>query len=144
MFDDFKDSQHIAYSLLINSINNDKVSHAYLIDGNNNEDAFDFVMSFVKMLLCINHYSNYDNCDGCNQCKRIDDHNFSEVKIIESDSLIIKKEQLLELQSEFSRIGIENNKRVYIIRDCDKMNKHAANSLLKFLEEPEKGIIAIA
>ena len=35
------------------------------------------------------------------------------------------------------------NDRIYIIKDCDKMNKQASNSLLKFLEEPVPGIIAI-
>lgn len=143
MFDDFKDSQFVAYSLLCNSIRNNKLSHAYLIDGNNNECAFDFVLALVKMIICDKHYSNFDKCANCNKCNRIDDGNYTEVKIIETDSLIIKKEQLLELQSDFSRTSIEGDNRVYIIKDCEKMNKQAANSLLKFLEEPEKGIIAI-
>lgn len=143
MFDDFKDGQFVSYSLLCNSVRNNKLSHAYLIDGNNNEYAFDFVMAFVKMIICDKHYSNFDKCANCNKCNRIDDGNYTEVKIIESDSLIIKKEQLLELQSDFSRTSIEGNNRVYIIKDCEKMNKQAANSLLKFLEEPEDGIIAI-
>lgn len=143
MFDDFKDSQFVAYSLLCNSIRNNKLSHAYLIDGNNNECAFDFILALVKMIVCDKHYSNFDKCVNCNKCNRIDDGNYTEVKIIETDSLIIKKEQLLELQSDFSRTSIEGNNRVYIIKDCEKMNKQAANSLLKFLEEPEEGIIAI-
>lgn len=143
MFDDFKESQFVAYSLLTNAIRNNKMSHAYLIDGNNNEYAFDFVMSLVKMIVCDDHYSDYSKCDKCNRCKRIDDGNYTEVKIIESDTMMIKKEQLLELQNEFSKKGIEGNRRIYVIKDCDKMNKQASNSLLKFLEEPEDGIIAI-
>lgn len=143
MFDDFRESQYIAYSLLVNSIRNNKLTHAYLIDANNNDNAFDFVLSFVKTILCDNHYSNFNNCGNCSQCKRIDNGNYTEIKIIKPEGMIIKKEQLLELQSEFSRTSLEGNKRVYIIRDCDKMNKQASNSLLKFLEEPEEGIIAI-
>lgn len=143
MFDDFRDSQFIAYSLLANSIRNNKLSHAYLIDGNNNEYGFDFVISFVKMIVCDERYSNYDKCNNCNKCKRIDDGNYTELKIIESDSLVIKKEQLLDLQSDFSRTSIEGTNRIYVIKDCEKMNKQASNSLLKFLEEPEDGIVAI-
>ena len=143
MFDNFKDSQFVAYSLLTNSIKNNKISHAYLIDGNNNEHAFDFVMSLVKVILCKYHYTNFDKCGSCNLCNRIDSGNYPEVKIISSDSLVIKKEQLLELQSDFSKISVEGDYRIYIIKDCDKMNKQASNSLLKFLEEPEEGIIAI-
>lgn len=143
LFDDFKDSQFIAYSLLVNSIKNDKISHAYLIDGNNNEYAFDFVMALVKALLCKNHYTNHDKCSFCNKCMKIDSGNYPELKIISSDSLVIKKEQLLELQSDFSRTALDSDRRIYIIKDCEKMNKQASNSLLKFLEEPEEGIIAI-
>ncbi len=143
MFDNFKDSQFVAFSLLTKSIKNNKISHAYLIDGNSNEHAFDFVMSLVKVILCKYHYTNFDKCGSCNLCNRIDSGNYPEVKIISSDSLVIKKEQLLELQSDFSKISVEGDYRIYIIKDCDKMNKQASNSLLKFLEEPEEGIIAI-
>ncbi len=139
------DSQNVSYCLLRNSLLKGRVSHAYLIDSNNYENAFDFVLSFVKMLFCNNHFSFYseERCRGCNLCKRIDDGNYSELRIIEADSFIIKKEQLIELQGDFSKSSIEGNYRVYIIKDCDKMNKQASNSLLKFLEEPVDGIIAI-
>ena len=143
MLDDFKESQFIAYSLLTNVIKNNKLSHAYLIDANNYEGSFDFVLAFIKSILCHNHHTNNTSCGDCNLCQRIQNHNYPEIKIIESESSIIKKEQLLELQSEFSRSSIEGNYRIYIIKDCDKMNKQASNCLLKFLEEPVPGIIAI-
>lgn len=140
MLDKFKDSQFVAYSLLTNSIKNNKLSHAYLFDANHYDEAFDFVLSFVKAIICGEHD---DFEDDCILCKRIQNNNYPELKIIESDSSVIKKEQLLELQSDFSRSSIEGVFRVYIIKDCDKMNKQAANCLLKFLEEPVDGIIAI-
>ena len=143
VLDDFKDSQFIAYSLLSNAIKNDKLSHAYLIDANHYDKSFDFVLAFVKTILCFHHYTSSSLCNDCNLCMRIENGNYPELKIIESDSSIIKKEQLLELQSEFSRSSIEGKYRIYVIKDCDKMNKQAANCLLKFLEEPVDGIIAI-
>lgn len=144
-FDDFKDSQNVSYTLLKNSIVRDRISHAYLFDTNNNDNAYEFVLSFIKMIICPNHYSNdsFGGCNNCSICHRIDGGNYPEIKVIESDSSVIKKEQLLELQSDFSTASIEGNYRIYIIKDCDKMNKHASNSLLKFLEEPTPGIIAI-
>lgn len=143
MLDDFKDSQFIAYSLLTNAIKNNKLSHAYLIDANHFEESFDFVLAFVKAIICGSHYTCSQSCDSCNLCQRIQNNNYPELKIIETDSAVIKKEQLLELQSDFSRSSIEGNYRIYIIKDCDKMNKQAANCLLKFLEEPVPGIVAI-
>lgn len=143
MLDDFKDSQFVAYSLLTNAIKNDKLSHAYLIDANKFEKSFDFVLSFVKSILCKSHYVNSDNCYNCNLCQRIQSNNYPELKIIESTGSVIKKEQLLELQNDFSLSSIEGKYRIYIIKDCDKMNKQASNCLLKFLEEPVSGVIAI-
>lgn len=143
MLEKFKDSQFVAYSLLVNAIRSNKLSHAYLIDTNHYEESFDFVLSFVKSIVCKNHYTNDNLCDICNLCQRIQNNNYPELKIIETDSNVIKKEQLLELQSDFSRSSLEGDYRIYIIRDCDKMNKQASNCLLKFLEEPVDGVIAI-
>ena len=96
MLDDFKNSQFIAYSLLCNALKKEKLSHAYLIDANNFEEAFDFVLAFVKSILCNSHYTNCNFCSNCNICKRVQNNNYPEVKIIETDSLIIKKEQFVK------------------------------------------------
>lgn len=139
MLDKYKDEQPILYNLLENSIKKDKISHAYLFETNNNPNSLDIVYSFVKELIC-----PYDKkCDNCSICKRIDDGNYLDVKVINPDGLQIKKEQLLDLQDEFSKVSIENNKKVYIINECEKMNLQASNSILKFLEEPIDNIIAI-
>ena len=142
MFKDFKDSQFVAYSLLTNAIKNNKLSHAYLIDANYFDKSFDFVLSFVKSVLCGNH-NTIEEEKECILCNRITNSNYPELKIIEADGLVIKKEQLIELQSDFSRSSLEGKYRIYIIKDCDKMNKQASNCLLKFLEEPVDNVIAI-
>ena len=139
MLDKYKDEQPILYNLLENSIKKDKISHAYLFETNNNPNSLDIVYSFVKELIC----PNDKKCDNCSICKRIDDGNYLDVKVINPDGLQIKKEQLLDLQDEFSKVSIENNKKVYIINECEKMNLQASNSILKFLEEPIDNIIAI-
>lgn len=143
MLNDFKDKQELAYNLLVKDIENNCVTHAYLIDENNYVDSYKMILSFVKAILCEHKYIDDSQCNGCLLCKRIDEGNYSELKIICADGMYIKKQQILELQQEFSRSAVEGKKRVYIIRDCDKMRTEAANSMLKFLEEPEDDIIAI-
>ena len=144
MLDDYKMSQDVAYSLVVNAIKRSKLSHAYLFNANGNDSVMDFVFAFIKTILCDNNYTSIsENCGSCNKCNRIKNNNYPEIKIIESDSFVIKKEQLMELQSEFSRSSIEGKYLIYIIKDCEKMNKQASNSILKFLEEPVPGIIAI-
>ena len=39
--------------------------------------------------------------------------------------------------------SLTNKNKVYIIEEVEKMNQHASNSLLKFLEEPAQNIYAI-
>lgn len=143
MLNDYKDKQLLAYNLFVKDIENNCVTHAYLIDENNYSDSFNMILSFVKAILCENKYLDDSKCSECSLCKRIDDGNYPEVKVISADGMYIKKQQITALQQEFSRSAVEGKKRIYIIRDCEKMRLEAANSMLKFLEEPEDGIIAI-
>jgi len=140
VLDSYVEKQHLAYNILMNEIINNHISHAYLIDENDNLEAFGMVMAFVKEILCIS-LTNNDEKEIL--CKRIDDGNYPEVKIIEPNGLLIKKGQILDLQQEFSKSSVEGNKRIYIIRDADKMRSETANSMLKFLEEPDNNIVAI-
>lgn len=133
MLEEYEKKEPIIYRQISNSIKNG-LSHAYLFELNDNVYAYEMIMSFVKKVL-----SNGDE----NISKRIDDGNYSELKHIFPDGQLIKKEQLEELQKAFSTMSLENDKRFYIIHDAEKLNVAAANSLLKFLEEPSDSIIAI-
>jgi len=143
MLDAYKDGQPFVYDMMVRMLKNNKISHAYLIETNNGNQSFDMVFSFAKSIICPNHYTNSFLCKDCNICKRIDENNYTEIKIIEPDGTWIKKEQLMDLQENFNMIGLESQRRVYIIKECDKMNKQTANSILKFLEEPVPNVIAI-
>ena len=143
MLDDFNLEQNIVYKTLINSVKNDRCSHAYLIETNGYSKSLDLAIAFAKYILCPNNYTNYEKCNNCSQCKNIDNKEFLELKIIEAEGQWIKKNQLEELQYDFSKKSILGNKKVYIINGAEKLNVSSSNSLLKFLEEPEEGIIAI-
>ena len=139
MLDKYIDEQISVTKLLNNSINTGRYSHAYLFVVNNYEHATDFIYSFIKELCCPNN----KKCENCNICDLIDTNTFSDFKVVDSDSLIMKKELILELQDYFDTKKIYAKKRVYLIKNCEKMNVAASNTLLKFLEEPEDDIIAI-
>lgn len=142
MFDDFISEQRVAYNILKNGVLNNKCSHAYLINTNGYHRGLDFAKAFAKMLLCPNSRTNLDGCD-CTQCGLIDNNLYPDFKIIDSDGLWIKKEQMNDLQDDFSKKSINSGRKVYIINGAHNLNISASNSILKFLEEPEEGIIAI-
>lgn len=143
MLDEFEKSQKIVYKILKNSIDHNKCSHAYLFETNGYQDKDKLILSFAKALLCSFNYTNNKKCQNCHQCENIDKNLYSEIKIINPDGMWIKKEQLLNLQEEFKTKSLQSKRKVYIINHAECLNTASANSILKFLEEPEEGIVAI-
>lgn len=143
MLGDYKDIQPIVYNILSNEILNNKVSHAYLFDVSSSHNSFLFIYSFIKSIMCPDSKLVNDGCEKCNLCKSIDDRSYPDIIVIEPDGLLIKKEQLLDLQNNFKTKSLYGNKKIYIIRYAENLHTSAANSILKFLEEPESNIIAI-
>jgi DNA polymerase-3 subunit delta' len=143
VLDDFSTGQPISYRLMKNIINSKQFNHAYLIQTNNYYKAEQLALAFAKALICLQGYTNNHECNNCCFCERIDNNNFPELKIIRPEELWIKKEEIIELQNAYSLKPLEGNKRVYIIYEPEKLNHQSANSLLKFLEEPQSNIIAI-
>lgn len=139
MLDKYLSEQYSTTKLLNNCINTDRYSHAYLFVVNGYKNSHDYIYSFIKMLCCPNNRV----CEGCNICSLIDSNTFSDFKLINTDSLMMKKEMILELQDYFETKKLYAKKRVYLIENCEKMNVAASNTLLKFLEEPEEDIVAI-
>ncbi|HHW68878.1 MAG TPA: hypothetical protein GX747_00870, partial [Tenericutes bacterium] len=139
MFDEYINKQNIACKIFENAINNNALSHAYLIESNNYNQTFNYILSVVKYIICGHKKSE----EKCNICEKIENGSFEELKIIEPEGLWIKKEQIEELQNEFLKKPIYSNKKIYIINEVEKLNTFSSASLLKFLEEPEENIIAI-
>lgn len=142
MLDEFVEEQNIATKILMNQIKKNNLNHAYIFETNGYSKAGEFVLAFVKYLLCPNK-NDKEKCKNCYQCDNINKNIFSEVKHIYPDGMWIKKDQLNDLKKEFSETSIQTKKRIYIIHNAEKLNSVASNSILKFLEEPEENIIAI-
>lgn len=138
--DEFKLEQPVAYKVLTNAIKHNRFSHAYLIETNSYQKKDKFILSFIKYVLCPDHHLNGETCI---YCEKIESGNHSEVKYINSDGLTIKKEQLINLKKEMSLKSIEGQLKIYVINEAEKLNDSSANTLLKFLEEPEPNILAI-
>jgi len=129
--------------MLQNSLVKKRVAHAYLFEGEKGIGKHEVSHVFAKSLLCEAPIAGYEPCEECRNCKRIMSGNHPDVHYIERDGLSIKKEQIKQLQEEFSKKSVEANRKIYMIADADKMSVGAANSLLKFLEEPSDDTVAI-
>ena len=134
MLEKYLDEQPIVTKLLINSKNYNKLVQAYLLVSNDKSFLMDFSLDFVKELVCDNDTKIH---------KMIDNKVYPELKIIEPINNNIKKDQILELQELFTVKPIIGKRLVYIIDGVDKLHVSAANTMLKFLEEPTEDIVAI-
>ena len=137
MLEKYKDDYGEFYTIMNNAIKEDKISHAYMFELDEAIDMEDFIKDMCKALMIRNKKENeYLN-------SLIDSGNYPNIKIIKADGLWIKKEQILEIQNDFRKESFDNNLKIYVIEDASKLNKSSANTLLKFLEEPEDNIVAI-
>lgn len=123
-------------------IDNGRISHAYLFEVDNYEEDLNYIYSFIKMILCKCSYDELKNNDN-KIISLIDSNNYPDLFVIRPDGSSIKKGQLIDLQKEYSNKSLLDNKRIYIIEECEKMNQSSANTILKFLEEPEDDVVAI-
>lgn len=123
-------------------VKNKKVSHAYLIEVDNYDDDLAYIFDFIKMIICDLPYDELKNTSN-KVINLIDNKNYPDIRVISSDTSMIKKSQMIDLQKEYSNKSLYSDKRFYIIKEAEKLNAASANTILKFLEEPEDGIIAI-
>lgn len=122
-------------------IRNNKVSHAYLVEVDNYEEDLDTIYTFIKMILC-NLTSEELKTSDNPIISLVDSGNYPDISVISSDTNMINKSLIKDLQKEFSNKSLLDGKRIYIIKEAEKLNGFAANTILKFLEEPEEDIIA--
>lgn len=143
--DEIVDYNEKFVGVIENIISFNKLSHAYIIEVNDYDSDYLLVEAFVKLILCKNNVKKVSdlNCDKCEICRLVDEGNYPDVLVVEPDGKEIKKGQLLDLQKEYNNKSMLDSNRVYIIKEADKLNLAAANSILKFLEEPEDNIVAI-
>lgn len=141
-WEDMEKVQPLASKVIMNSIAKDRISHAYLIQGEEGTGKEALARLLTKSLFCENK-QGVEPCHVCNICKRITSGNHPDVHWVRPDGRSIKIEQIRDLQQEFIYSGLESHQKVYIITGADTLTLNAANRILKFLEEPSKKTTAI-
>lgn len=134
--------QPLVFSQLKKSVKHGRLAHAYLFEGNQGTGKGTMSQWLAKRLFCTD-LQGEEPCNQCNNCQRITNGEHPDVQVIQPDGQTIKVDQIRQLQTEFSKSGFESRRQIFIIKAADKMNASAANSLLKFLEEPPGSFLAI-
>ncbi|MGL4999058.1 MAG: ATPase [Cetobacterium sp.] len=108
----------------------------YLFYGADRELLKKFAKALGKSLNCSNYIDDF--CGKCESCIRIESETHADLEILD-DITGIKIEKIRELAYKDSTTSYEGKKRIYIIRDIEKLRKESANALLKLIEEPNVG-----
>ncbi|CAM4079618.1 DNA polymerase III subunit delta' C-terminal domain-containing protein [Staphylococcus xylosus] len=119
---------------LTKAYQSNKLSHAYLFEGDDGQSMQQVAIDFTKLILC----------DQDNQCQlKVETFNHPDFMYISSEETTIKKDQVEQLVHHMNQLPIEGNYKVYIIESFEKLTVQGENSILKFLEEPPDNTIAI-
>ncbi|WP_096186132.1 DNA polymerase III subunit delta' [Evansella halocellulosilytica] len=135
-------TQPTVVKMLTNSLKKNRLAHAYLFEGSRGTGKKEVAIELAKSFFCIDK-DGVEPCHTCTECKRIDSGNHPDVHYIRPDGQSIKVDQIRQLKKEFSYRGMESLKKVYLVEDAEKMTNGAANSILKFLEEPGGESLAV-
>ncbi|WP_150275658.1 DNA polymerase III subunit delta' [Paenibacillus tepidiphilus] len=133
--------QEAAKRLLQTALRKDAVSHAYLFTGPAGSGQLKTALMFAQAIFCTG--SGDDACGECLECRKVQHGNHPDLTVLKPDGASIKIDQIRELQRLFSYRSEGIHPKVYIIEGADTMTVQAANSLLKFLEEPPAPAVGI-
>lgn len=117
--------------LLKKTIHKNTVLHSYMFIGSKLTQKENLSVQFVKEILCL-HKENTP-CEKCKSCVEINNKNhpdFKEIKLQE-DSNNIKIEQIRKLQEDVIKKPIISNRKIYIIKNSDKMTTRSTKLFVK-------------
>lgn len=119
------------HELLKRTMLTNRILHSYMFIGNKLTQKEEISIQFAKRILCLN--KDEAPCECCKSCIEINNKNHPDFKIIQlSDSEnTIKIEQIRDLQNDIIKKPIISEKKVYIIKDSEKMTVRSTKLLIK-------------
>ncbi|WP_434641161.1 DNA polymerase III subunit delta' [Thermoanaerobacterium thermosaccharolyticum] len=115
-------------------VSSQKTANAYLFIG---ESGFgkEFMAKYFAMM--INCKNGSKPCLSCPSCIQMISGNHPDIFFIEPDGISIKVETLRNVVINNAYVKPYNSyKKIFIIKEAEKMTEQAQNSILKTLEEP--------
>lgn len=147
-----------------NAIKMKKISHAYIINGEEGTGKMRLAVEFAKALQCVeNNPDDADKhlqfdfgmedtnktvtgraCGKCHSCKQTESKNQPDIKYITYEKSGIGVDEIREQINDDIDIKPYSSKyKIYIVDDSEKMTVQAQNALLKTIEEPPEYAIII-
>ncbi len=119
--------------------------HALLFTGIEGVGKRTTARAFAMALNCAAQEgpSGGDACGACSSCRRIASGMHPDVRVLEPAGKEFRIDQVRELCRELALRPYEGRYRVALLAQAERMNPHAANALLKALEEPPERTVIV-
>ena len=125
--------------LLQNSIERNRLAHAYLFEGRKGTGKLDAATLLAKAF-CLE--DGAEPCESCRNCQRIESGNHPDVHVVHPDGLSIKRDKSRRFRKSFLRPVWNRIKAVYYF-PCGSNDGQCGEQPSKVLEEPSSDTIAV-
>ncbi len=124
-----------------NAIRSDKVSHAYIINGEKGSGKRLIATLFAMTLQCREH--GVEPCGQCPSCRKALTGNHPDIIYVkhEKPNTISVDEVRAQLVDDAAIRPYESPYKIYIVEEASKMTPQAQNALLKTIEEPPDYVV---
>lgn len=121
-----------------NAVQENKVSHAYILNGERGSGKKMLASLFAMTLLC--EKGGPDPCNECHSCKQADSGNHPDIIRVthEKPNVISVDDIRKQVNNDIQIKPYQGPYKIYIIAEADLMTVQAQNALLKTIEEPPK------
>ena len=129
---------------LENAVRLNKVSHAYIINGERCAGKEFIAKTFAMALQCENRQDS-EPCGECHSCKQALSGNQPDIIFLthEKPNTISVDDIREQINNDVAIKPYSSTKKIYIISEGEKMTIQAQNALLKTLEEPPEYAVII-
>ena len=129
---------------LENAVRLNKVSHAYIINGERSAGK-EFIAKIFAMALQCENRQDSDPCGECHSCKQALSGNQPDIIFLthEKPNTISVDDIREQINNDVAIKPYSSTKKIYIISEGEKMTIQAQNALLKTLEEPPEYAVII-
>ncbi len=130
-----------AIQFLQNSIEQEKLAHAYLFYGSKGLGKKMIANYFASSIFCTS--VDKKPCGQCKYCRLVAKNSYLDLYTLGKDDQELSVENVREFMHSLQMANIYSNKKIAIIYNVEKINIFGANALLKTLEEPPANTIII-
>tara|TARA_B100001750_G_scaffold55997_1_gene44197 strand:- start:2980 stop:4914 length:1935 start_codon:yes stop_codon:yes gene_type:complete len=133
--------QPVVVKILSQSIQQGRVSHAYLFTGPRGTGKTSMARILAKSINCLSTVAG-EPCNSCDICEDANNGNLVDVIEIDAASKGLV-DDIRDLKEQVYSHPYKAKNKVYIIDEAHMLTPQACNAFLKILEEPPKHIVFI-